>query len=234
MNLKSYLIALAAMGGILLALLITDSYSRSSINYEPFVSTFYLFFFLGGFIFTSRIFNELHQPEKSYQYLTLPASTLEKLISQWLFSAILYVVISYIVVQIIAFIGGIVSSTLFQFDFHWLNLTQFEFPKIAAIYIVIHSIFFLGACYFKNYNFIKTLLSVFILGATVFVISIAAAYLLFGQSGFSESTLWMQTNSELPHFITVELPTVIETIFWYGLAPFFLIVSYFKLKERQV
>jgi hypothetical protein len=234
MNIKPYLTGLGAIGGLLFLIVFADSYFRGYVNYEPFMSTFYLLFFLGGFIFTSRIFSELHQPEKSYQYLTIPASTLEKLIAQWLISGIGFILVSYIGLRIVAIVGAGLSSALFEIDYQWLHLSHFEFLKAASSYLVIQSVFFLGACYFRNHNFIKTILAIFIVALVLNVITLIVVYIAFGQSGLSESNIWIHSGEILPHFFTVEMPQVLESIFWYVMAPFFLVVSYFKLKERQV
>lgn len=234
MNSKSLFIGFGAVAGLLLLLLIGDSYARGYINYQPFIATFYFFFYIGGFLFTSRIFNELHQPEKSYQYLTLPASSLEKLISQWLISAVGYAVAAFIGLVITAFLGGVISSVLFDMDFQMLNLTNTRFIANAKEYLVIQSIFFLGACAFRNYNFIKTLLAMFIVSFVIGLFTAALGYFLLGQTFMSEMELMSHIDSYAPAFITENLIPFLNAIYWYGLAPFLLVVSYFKLKERQI
>jgi hypothetical protein len=233
MNRKWIGIAIAAIAGVLFAILVTDSYVRGYIHYEPLISSFYIFFFLGGFIYTSRIFGELHQPEKSYQYLTLPASTLEKMVSQWLFSAVGFVLVSYILLFIVSLLGAVTASALFDIQFELLNVQNLIFTQNTGIYFVLQSIFFLGACYFRNYNFIKTLLALFIVGFAINLIVSGLLYVIFGQSILSESNFWMQLN-DLPLFVETEFPQLVRAVVGYGIAPFFLVVSYFTLKERQV
>ncbi len=234
MNSKSLFIGLGAVAGLLLLLLIGDSYARGHINYGPFLATFYFFFFIGGFLFTSRIFSELNRPEKSYQYLTLPASTLEKLVSQWLISAAGYAVAAFAALVITAFLGGMISSALFRIEFQWLNLFDAQFVAQAKNYLVLQSIFFLGACAFRNYNFIKTLLAMFVVSFVIGLITAALGYFLLGQSFLSEMEFLSHIDNFTPGLIREYMVPIINAVYWYGLAPFFLITSYFKLKERQV
>src|SRR5690625_2136484 len=48
------------------------------------IPTALFLFHLGGYLMTSKIFNELHTPSTAFLSLTLPASTTEKLICAWL------------------------------------------------------------------------------------------------------------------------------------------------------
>ncbi|MFO8234240.1 MAG: hypothetical protein R6U04_02375 [Bacteroidales bacterium] len=232
-NLRPYLIGIVAIAGLLLLILVIDSYFRKSLDYEPFVSTFLMIFTIGGLVFTSRIFSELHHPEKSYYYLTLPASALEKLVAQWLLSAPIMIIVSYIGVHVVAFLGGILSSALFQIDFHWLSLTEYASSDTWIDYLIIHSIFFLGAVAFRNHNFIKTLLSIFIIGFVIIIFIGGMAYFLFSGEELQKGDMWIQFG-DLFGLPANSLNTLLEIVLQYILAPFFLIVSYFKLKERQV
>jgi len=233
-NYKSFLIGIGAVGGFLLLLLLGDTYARGYLGYDPVVVTFYLFFFIGGFIFTSRVFNEIDRQESGYRYLTLPASTLEKLISKWLLSSIVFIIVSYVGMQIVVLLGALISVALFEVEFHIINFAKADFIIEAARYLVIHSIFFLGACAFRNHNFLKTVLAIFIVGVVVSVFTTIVAYLLPGKSiivnpeyvselEHLNSSGFLETISQLKYIVT-----------WYVIAPFFLIVSYFKLTERQV
>ncbi|MGM0498125.1 MAG: hypothetical protein ACQESJ_09430 [Bacteroidota bacterium] len=233
-NYKSFLIGIAAVGGFLLLLFIGDTYARGYLGYEPIKITFYLFFFFGGFIFTSRVFSELNRGDSSYRYLTLPASTLEKLISKWILSSIAFIIVSYVGIQLITLLGALISTVLFEVEFHVINFAKSDFMLQAARYLVVHSIFFLGACTFRNHNFLKTLLAIFVVGVVVSIFTTGIAYLLPGKSIIVNP----EYISELEHLnssgFLETISQVNEIVKWYVIAPFFLIVSYFKLTERQV
>jgi hypothetical protein len=233
-NYKSFLIGIGAVGGFLLLLLLGDTYVRGFISYEPVVVTFYLFFFAGGFIFTSRVFNELNREDSGYRYLTLPASTLEKLISKWLLSSVVFIIVSYIGIQLVVLLGALISMALFDAEFHAINFAKADFLMEAARYLVVHSIFFLGACAFRNHNFLKTLLAVFVVGAVVSGFTIAVGYLLPGKAVIVEPDYISSLESLNSSNFLSAIDQITEIVKWYVVAPFFLIVSYFKLTERQV
>jgi len=233
-NYKLFLTDAAAVGGFLLLLLMSDSYVRGYLDYGPFVTTFYFFFFLGGAIFTSKIFGELQHPEKSYRYLTLPASTLEKLITKWLLSTLGFIVAAYLGVQLIAAIGGYLSATFFGFDFYMLPIDDTGFLTQAARYLVLHSVFFLGACTFRNHNFLKTLLALFVVGSVVSIFTGLIAYLIPGEDIMTNYSHLKNLEALNNSNFLQQLSQIIEIVQWYVLAPFFIVVSYFKIQERQV
>jgi hypothetical protein len=233
-NYKSFLIGIGAIGGFLLLLLLGETYFRGFLSYESLAVIFYLFFFIGGFIFTSRVFNELNREDSGYRYLTLPASTLEKLISKWILSSIAFILVSYVGIQLVTLLGALISMVLFEVDFHVINFAESGFFLEAARYLVIHSIFFLGACAFRNHNFLKTVLAIFIVGAVVSVFTSAVAYLLPGKSVIVDPHYLSSMESLNSSDFLSTLSQISETVKWYVIAPFFLVVSYFKLTERQV
>ena len=233
-NYKSFLIGIGAVGGFLLLLLLGDTYVRGYLGYDPVVVTFYLFFFIGGLIFTSRVFNEIDRQDSGYRYLTLPASTLEKLISKWLLSSIVFIIVSYVGMQLVVLLGALISMALFEVEFHIINFAKADFMLEAARYLVIHSIFFLGACAFRNHNFLKTVLAIFVVGAVVSVFTIIVAYLLPGKSIIVNPEYVSSLESLNSSGFLSTVDQISEIVKWYVIAPFFLIVSYFKLTERQV
>ncbi|MFP4526849.1 MAG: hypothetical protein ACLFNL_10720 [Bacteroidales bacterium] len=233
-NLRPYLIGLGAIAGLLLLILVFDSYYRGHINYEPFVSTFLMIFTIGGLVFTSRIFSEIHQPEKSYYYLTLPASTLEKLVSQWLLSAVGVILVAYTGVYLVGYIGGLMSSALFGMDFYALNLAEYTSSETWLKYLVVHSIFFLGAVAFRNNNFIKTLLAIFVIGFIIAAFTGGLSYILFSGEELKDGNVWLSTFDLFPGLSEDVMNKLVDAVIRYIIAPFFLVVSYFKLKERQV
>ena len=224
MNFTPFFIGIGGIFGILLIIAILTAH----FNPNDFGNIFPLgmvIFFASGFIFTSGVFSELNSSGKSYSFLTLPVSSLEKIIGSWLLTSPVYIIVYNLLLAIIYFIStisaGIETSTESFFGTSFLN--------IVAIYAVLQTIFFLGACAFKNYNFLKTLLSIFLFFVILASFAGSLAGILF-QGHFDGVNMDFDNDSSLEYFISKTVPS----IFWYGLAPFLLIVSYFKLKEREV
>ena len=100
-----------------------------------------------------------------------------------------------------------------------------------GIYVVTQSVFFLGALYFRKNNLLKTLLSVFVIQAIFSIVMVFAGWLILGEfNQLNEENIPADTM----YFFTVNIPEIARTVFWVVTAPFFLIVSYFKFKEREV
>lgn len=224
MNLTPFFIGIGGIFGILLIIAILTA----QFNPEDFGNIFPLgmvIFFAGGFIFSSSVFSELNSSGKSYSFLTLPVSNLEKVIGSWLLTSPLYIILYNLLFALIYFISAI-SAGIETFSVSYFGT---NFLNIIAVYAVLQTIFFLGACTFKNYNFLKTLLSIFLL----FVILASFAGLLVGilfDGHIDGDNMNFDKNSSFAYVFT----NIIPNIFWFGLAPFLLIVSYFKLKEREV
>jgi hypothetical protein len=68
--------------------------------------------FIGGYIFTSNIYFELHQVQRSYCYLTLPVSTTERLASGWLMTGLFFAVFSLLTMSLIGLVGNVAMKLL--------------------------------------------------------------------------------------------------------------------------
>lgn len=233
LNSSTILIGFGAVVGVITFILsirvITES---NALSMAGFTGLALPIFFIGGYIFTSTIFSELRTSHRGYLYLTLPASAFEKLLVAWFISSILYVVASivafYVINLLLILVGFSTNSQpvpLFNFIDTWML-------KIYAIYIVTQSVFLLGAIYFRGVNFLKTLLALFVISLGLSIFSALLTRLIVFQ-GFS-----IQFSNNMPDGIEgfigdIFIPTV-KILFWYIMAPFFLVVSYYRLKERQV
>ena len=159
---------------------------------------------------------------------------MEKLITKWLLSALGFVVAAYLGVQLIGVIGGYLSAILFGFDFYMLPIDDTGFSTQAARYLVLHSVFFLGACTFRNHNFLKTLLAIFVVGSVVSIFTGVVAYLIPGEDIMTNYAHLRSLEALNNSAFLQQLSQVREIVQWYVLAPFFIVVSYFKIQERQV
>ena len=216
-NIRVTMLALLAICGpvALVSFIYFYLQQSSALGLKDFFMTF---FFIGGFVYTSKVFSELHSPSKSYAYLTLPVSNTERLAVSWFLSSPLYALFFSSFVLAILFLSNITShqhiSVLEIFDSNY-------FIKVS-VYLALQPIFLLGACHFRKNNFLKTVLSIFIFILILLVFTVALAYALFGDQGFN-----FNYNPEISSGI-------IEMILFAITGAFFLLVTYFKLKEREI
>jgi hypothetical protein len=231
-NKKNLLIAFAACFGTILFIYLLTIYTSGTVIYEPLVALSFVVIFTGGFIFTSIGFNELHAPDKAYQYLTLPATTLEKLLSVWLLTSIAYVSVSLVLTGVIALIGNMFAVVVGADTKSFSELLNFPILNLVWIYFIAQTVFLLGSCYFNKNNFLKTLLALFVLFLGLAFYAGLNGWIFFGSSGLNIT----REDSTLPvlYFMQHTLPILAKVVIGYLVGPFFLVTSYFVLKERQV
>ncbi len=234
-NSGGWLIAFGGIAGVLLVISLLVAHFQPQ-NLSGMTGLYFSALFLGGYIFTSGIFNELHNPQKSYQFLTLPVSATERLLGAWLLTGIIFPVVGILAMALIVLLANLVMNftldvTPFQSVFSSQSFTAMK------VYFVTQSIFLLGAAYFRKNNFLKTVLALFVISVVVQVVVAATAWALF--SPFTDGGEGLNIGPEdlsprMEELFTNYIPAIARVVFWYLTVPFFLITTWFSLKERQV
>jgi hypothetical protein len=171
-NAKMIFISLIAIVGLL----------SVYVSHSPFLP---LILLIGGLWLSSLSFYELHNPQRNYHLLTLPASQLEKVLSRWLFTALVFpAVVLAIYCLLYFFINGMKLS---PFPYYIVDLMK--------NYLKIQAIFFLGSVYFKKYTLIKTI------AAATFIGLVLSAYLLILGFIFHLSPLPLRHLSQSAWFV---------------------------------
>ncbi|MDX5421462.1 MAG: hypothetical protein LPK14_04355 [Hymenobacteraceae bacterium] len=226
MNISSMWVAVVAIVGVLLVISgFTAYFNPHAIS--NLIPLYLVVLFLGGYIFTSRVYSEMHTPQKSYAFLTLPVSTAEKLVGAWLIVGPIYLIAAVAGVFVLALFSALVAGQPANLP----NLTSNQFIRPVGVFLVLQTIFFLGATAFKGNNFLKTLLALFILAVVLVAYTGLLGYMLFGNEGARFEEGAASSFEGTMKFITDQL---IPFLFWFVLPLFLLVVSFFKLKERQV
>ena len=228
-----WLIALTAVAGIMLVISLFVAYFNPVLM--PALTPSYLsIMFLGGYIFTSSIFNELHYPQKAVHFLTLPVSTTERLLAAWIITGILFPIFSLILIALIVFIANLIMNLT-------LDLTPFNhaFSNGGAgafrSYLITQSVFLLGAAYFRKYNFLKTLLAIFVFIVAITIITATFGWIIFSPFSGQEFVEGDQSSTiNINNLLIERVPALARFVYFYVGVPFFLVVTWFTLKERQV
>jgi hypothetical protein len=239
---KTYLIAI---GAICCILFIVNVSSVASWNKWNFNQVFYpLTLFIGGFIFTSLCFSELGGEQSKIGYFTLPASIFEKLASRLVVSNIGYVIISvgfYFLFTVIAFI---VNFLLFGVAHPVFNPFDPVIVFCVQLYLVTQSVFFLGAIYFRNNTFIKTIVAVFVIALALavfaglmffgsFYLVMAIRHIDFPFDLFFKGQFYPAMPPVFAEIGKIALVAV-HVSFWFVLAPLVWVTSYFRLRDTEV
>lgn len=257
-NKRKYLLSMGAIAGLLVLwfsfVMIVDPSSPMTENLQ--IVTYYVGLFLTGCLYASLLFSDLSDGPKATSYLLLPVSLLEKLLTTILFGVILfficYTIIFYVIdIPMVKLSNEMIRSkaALIHFaNYPIQEVTNVFFPpKLAEAnifiyillgYFVIQSIFLLGSVYFVNFQFIKTLVA----GLIVFLILVFFVHKVLGSfmpyGGFFTPFTVYRVNDVLKGELMIKLPEWLNSILLflikYSLAPCLWVVTYFRLKEKEV
>jgi hypothetical protein len=238
LNYKTMLLAFLGVAGVLAIIGALATIGKTTYRHDVLVALFYVVMFLAGFILTSGIFNELHKPERSIHYITLPASSFEKLFSAWVQSTLFYFIFSIITFYIAYLLSSVLAFWWLGTPISWFNIFSTGFIKMCGLFMVIHSIFFFGAVYFRGANFLKTIFAIFLfflaysMYQTLFstVVNRDIIMLLIQHKNVED----LISAPGLEEFMQTRLIPAAKIFFLYVIPVFFLILSYVRIKEREV
>jgi hypothetical protein len=258
---KLYLLALPAVGGLLAVwgtfLLFMDNYNPLDDGMQAF--TYYWGLALVGCLYSSTIFAEFGSKAHGIAWLGVPASTLEKLLCGFLFSAFVvfigFTVVFYLVDIPLVQIGNALIERQHRVwpggypigpNVVW-NLSRglpgdnfdSQFHAVFVLYFILQALFALGSVYFERYAFVKTIIAflVFVLVFLVLEKQVMAHIPPHGWNRFTETNDWI-TESETLRVKEVRVSAWITgplgLLALLGVPPAIWIATYFRIKEKQV
>lgn len=223
---RTWLITLGAITGVLTAIDLLPGLISGN-PYIP-VQTYYSLFLIVGFIFSSSVFVEMHDPQKGLIYLTTPASELERFLSKFLITNIFYILLAFIYFSLLTLILKGVNGFLFgtsngEFSFNW---------EFARIYFIVQSIFLFAGAYFKKHAFLKVILVWFAVSILFSFYTTIGFKLLFGNLHFQHINFDISVGNVAQFAENVY--TTARFVFTWILAPYFWVMTYLRLKEKEV
>ena len=202
-------------------------------------ATFSTLLFIGGIIYTSRVFSSFYRREWNVSTLMLPASLLEKWLTQLLLSTLGWVVFSLVTYLLFSLASWGLNLLL------WQNRIPLFLPgagtgELILSYFVSQSLFFLGSAVFRKAAFFKTLLS-----SVGVMVALGLLMLLFLRIIFWEEMsgllqegeeFWISLNLDESRLQgPAEVWEVLGKVFYYGLLPLFCwFTALVRLKEVEV
>lgn len=239
-NKKRYTLSLLAYVGLLFTwllfwLIVEGIPSRNGLPGEMQYSTFYFSLFAFGTFYASQYFSDLGSKERGSDFLLVPASTFEKLLCSLFFTVLLFPLLIigafYLVDVLMVTLSNsfVADSTLLKstvvnvFGVDLLRFNPNQAIKLFLFFFSIESLFLLGSVYFKKYNFIKTIITGFVIVLLFFLfVYIMAEHVLPERDDdyyFSKIEKWF--------------PTFLQVLA-YSIAPLAWVGTYFILKAKQV
>lgn len=211
-----------------------------SVNTSVHITYFGLTLFIAGFIMTSRAFLEVHLKSRNHDWLMLPASLPEKWLSRLLLTTLGVGIGMMLYFWLFSLLAAGLSALLYGRAYPLFNPVDHEIGLLVANYMVLQSIFFAGAAYFKKAHFIKTVLAISGFAVAMVLLTVGAARVLV-----PHELLDMTATHPLAHLDISSVPpllepaarvvTVIARIFyWAILGPLFWVLAYFRLTEIEV
>lgn len=237
---KRYLMSLAVLAG-LLALVLGYITSRGALDSRTQFAVFGILLAGMGFVFTSSIFSELSDRQKSASVLMLPVAHLERFLVAWLYSFIIfqivYIVVFLLINGIFVGLGGVNTD-----DYRSISLfgdSQHTYFSVLPYYCFVHSFSFLGAMVFKKAHFIKTAF-IFLLFLMGLMLSdrLFSGFIFEGNvrvDGIPFSGITISEANNQRYYLNLdEWFAPVLTVIVVGSAVSLWAATYFKLKEKQV
>jgi len=214
--------------------------------------TFFLTLFAVGTFYASQYFNDLGSRAKGITFLLVPASAFEKLLCSLLYTVVLffvvfvaaYFVVDVLMVAIAKAISGTATTTekptvANVFEVILLRFNRDSTVNFLLFFFSVQSVFLLGSVYFEKYSFIKTIISGFVACFLLFCIMYLFSEQLLPGGDYPQGFLTSyRVHVDGVNDRLIQLPRWIGEVFrfllMYAVAPFFWLVTYFRLKEKQV
>ena len=242
-NFKTILLGYVSVIGVVLFLLLIDAQKVNAHLWLNFNQIFQMSITFVGIVIAGMAFTNFRTKELTTSYLTLPASNIEKTISQ-IILVTFGTIISYTIVFYIShFLFIAIGNAFYTIEIGFFN--PFDYENIQYIYrlIIAQSLFIAGASYFKKAPIFKT-------GAVVFILWMVIlgtfSYLVHFTLNNLPEYIGIRANLGLSTSdINYNSPNIIETSkLWSGqifeffltylLAPIFWTITYFNVKEKEV
>ncbi len=238
-NARLYILSLSALTGVLALVFLCWAFFTGENRYDAddtFVM-FLLFLFPLGLIFASTTFFALGEKPKGTYWLTVPATHAEKLITGIVYSVIIFLVVYVSIFLILQRITFFLITLNPNNSIRWNDNFWKELKAAAIFFIALQSAFILGSVYFSKYAFVKTVLTLLVIGVVYALLMHFGTRKLFPDnlniSGLFTVRTWEGENSKI-YSLSPWIASASEAILKYIWAPVLLLATYFRLKEKEL
>jgi len=202
-----------------------------------------IFLYISGLIFAARTFKIFGYTPGGMHFLLIPATHFEKLVSGIILNTFYYfgmILITYAIGTVFGTVAGNIffeTSNPIQFAFfHFdpsVNITGHAgenlFSKFIA-FALIQSVFMVGSLHFKRNAAGQTFLALSVFFIILVIIELLLLKATFGTYHLNGQMINLSISGDDLLFKSKLVGSIIK----YSLIPFFWIVAYFRLIEKQV
>jgi hypothetical protein len=182
--------------------------------------------FVWGTIATSISFRDLHGRSTNTAFLLLPATALEKTLSRLLINTVLLFVYLLVFMSLLSLVGEVFELVGLTRSNEWFSPLDRRAWSAIPHYLVLQSVFFLGAAWFRKLHYVKTLLSVAVLAIGLSAIVFGFGLLLFGGTAFDVEDSALRTPVLVEHVARILYFVALPLFCWW--------VAWLRVKESQV
>jgi len=181
-----------------------------------------------GIVYADAAFSDLKDKTKGMFYLSTPASHFEKLVNAILFTSILFPIVYTVLFFTVdgLFFAALGGSGLVKMGsmafFEWDQVLQMVRP-----FLIMQSVFMLGSIWFGKRSLLKTSVAIVAYYAMLSIVGVLIFKLMIDDSALHHNVNINVSPNEL---ISKGL---VEVVLWM-LIPFFWVVTYFTLSEKQL
>jgi len=204
---------------------------------------------IGGLFYASRFFKEIHTPGSGVAYFMIPATQLEKLIVGIVMTSFYYFAMMIITYAIGNLLGTFCNNILASMNKMIIGINIFHestlqwklfnegfgngiFPNffnfLLIAFLTGQSVYLLGSIYFSRIQFLATFFSLQIIQFLLSIVLIITIKLVLGTFNFNISS----DDLNLYNFGKI-IGSIIKIVIWF-IPPFFWLVSYFRLTEKEI
>lgn len=254
-NKKRYSLSVVAMIGLLIiwfVFSILTGMDNVPMGREIQTITYFFGLFGVGCFYASQYFNDLGSRPKGINLLLVPATSFEKLLCSLLYTVLLFFIVftaTYYLVDVL--MVGIAKTlppslkasgmpvVVNVFDIINLPFSEDTTLNFLFFFFSVQTAFLLGSVYFEKFSFIKTVISGFVCGFILFCLVYFFNEQLLPLGDYPKGFLTSyRVRVDGVNDRLVEIPAwigqVLRFLVTYAIAPFLWIVTYYRLKEKQV
>lgn len=260
-NRQRYLLSLGAIAGLLILWFVFFFMMNNgtTVIREEFQFGTYMFsLFVAGSLFASSLFAPLSSKGRGINYLSIPASHLEKLLVALLYGFVIFFIcftlvfyaVDWLILQITnpivasnwkehyptdVFTPEPVTNVFTVMDQRFDGTPAFVF--ILMVYFSVQSVFLAGSVFFQKFSFIKTVLAGLVIGFAYWLVMYIILISMLPDGGFRDelSGFWIRTDSgmamvKVPHWMI----TACKLFFVYCIPPLLWLAAWQRLKEKEI
>jgi hypothetical protein len=227
-NYRSWLITSGSAALVVLVISLLTSYDRD-VGDQFYPVFFSLALFALGTLATSDVFVDMHRRGTNTAFLLLPASALEKTLSRLLLTTVGVIVYVVVLTTVLSLVLESINAVAFGVRREFYTPFDGAWPLLPH-YLVVQSIFFLGAAWFRKLHYIKTVGATLAIWFGLVSIAVLLAWtlgseLMWGGDGYRVS------NFDGP---VQGIEVVARAFYYFALPVFCWFVAWLRVTEAQV